>query len=332
MATEATYTPGAPAQVQKSLSGLKIVLTAACRVIFLVLAVLLMAAMRFDEGIVKLGFFFVAALLALYLALGLQAMRVWAPYATALLLFVQLRSLADGLGMPVQFAYPAEIEKALFFGALPTVWLQERLYTFAHLGPVEVFTIGVYLSYFFVPHAMAVALWKFDNEHFKTYGFAFVATLYIGLLTCAVLPTAPPWMAAQLGHIPHVYQVLPDIAGNVMPGTYENAYEVAGANPVAAMPSLHAAIPFLMAIALWKYRWLRWLGAAYAVSMLFAITYLGEHYVVDGLAGWVVAGAAWAGVSAVVARRNAGRTVNAAPPQIAGEPPPEPADGPKQAP
>jgi membrane-associated phospholipid phosphatase len=153
---------------------------------------------------------------------------------------------------------------------------------------------------------MAFALWRWDNERFKTYAFAFIGTLYIGLLTSAILPTAPPWMAAQLGHIPHVYQVFPDIAGEVSPGTYERGYELAGANPVAAMPSLHSAIPFLMAIALWKYRWVRWAGVAYAGSMLFSVVYLGEHYAVDAFAGWAAAGACWAGAKAVQRRGETG--------------------------
>jgi membrane-associated phospholipid phosphatase len=61
---------------------------------------------------------------------------------------------------------------------------------------------------------------------------------------------------------------------------------------------------------LWRYpRW-RWLGAAYAAAMLFAIVYLGEHYVVDGLAGWAVAGACWAGVNAWLRARPGGELVN----------------------
>ena len=203
------------------------------------------------------------------------------------------------------------MEKALVLGPIPSLWLQERFYTFARLGPLEFYTITVYLSYFLLPHVLALALWKWDSRHFKTYAIALMVTLYVGLLASAILPTAPPWLAGQLGHIPPVYQVIPDISGEVTPGTYENAYEVAGANPVAAMPSLHSAVPFVMAIAVWKYRWARWLGAGYAVSMVFAVVYLGEHYAVDALAGWGVAAGAWVGVSAYLARREASGSVNA---------------------
>ena len=197
------------------------------------------------------------------------------------------------------------MERALFLGEIPSIWLQERLYSFARLGPLEFYTMAVYLSYFFVPHIVAFGLWKWDRPRFKSYVFAFMITLYAALLVSAVLPTAPPWMAVQLGYIPHVYQVVPDIFGQVTPGTYENVYEIAGANPVAAMPSLHVAVPFVMAFALWKYNWLRWFGVGYAMSMRFAVVYLGEHYAVDGFAGLGLAAAAWAGVRAYLARREA---------------------------
>ena len=92
------------------------------------------------------------------------------------------------------------------------------------------------------------------------------------------------------------------------------------------MPSLHVAIPGVIAFALWKYNWLRWFGLCYAISMLFAVVYLGEHYAVDGFAGLGLAAAAWAGVRAYLTRREAaaqkgatedGSAAGAAP----GEPP-----------
>ena len=281
------------------------------RAICLVLAVYLLAYVRSGTEIYMHAAESAAALALIYIALGGTAFRVWALYVGGFILFAQLRGYADEIGTPVQYEYAVFLEKAVFLGQIPSIWLQDRLYTFAHLGPLEFYTMAVYLSYFFFPHILAIALWRWDRPRFKTYVFAFMGTMYIGLLTSALLPTAPPWLAGQEGHIPHVFQVVPDIAGEVTPGTYDNAYEVAGANPVAAMPSLHSAVPFLMAIALWKYRWLRPLGAAYAVSMVFSVVYLGEHYAVDGFAGWGVAGASWVGVTKYLKRRESSRMVNA---------------------
>jgi len=83
-----------------------------------------------------------------------------------------------------------------------------------------------------------------------------------------------------------------------------------------------------MAFALWKYNWLRWFGVGYAISMLFAVVYLGEHYAVDGFAGLGVAAAAWVGVRALLTRHEAseeeGAEEGAPTGAVPGEPSPAP--------
>jgi membrane-associated phospholipid phosphatase len=62
-------------------------------------------------------------------------------------------------------------------------------------------------------------------------------------------------------------------------------------NPVAAMPSLHAGIAFLVAlygIQRLHTRW-RWLLALYPLAMSTALVYNAEHYVIDILAGALLA-------------------------------------------
>jgi membrane-associated phospholipid phosphatase len=64
------------------------------------------------------------------------------------------------------------------------------------------------------------------------------------------------------------------------------AYSHFESNPVAAMPSLHAAFPVLVWLIMWKIqpRW-GWATIVYPLLMDFAVVYLGEHYVIDVLAG-----------------------------------------------
>ena len=287
-----TYRGSAPSNLGEWLIVLRIAGMMTARMLLLITAVCLLAWMRSGVGPEYKALIVALSVGALYAALGRGA-RTWAVYIVGFALFAELRSYADDLGMPVRYQYAISLEKLLFFGTIPTIWLQDRLYTFAHTGPVEAYTITVYLSYFFVPHAVALALWRWDPERFKPYALGFLVTLYLGLAFCAIVPTAPPWLAGQTGDIPHVFQVIPYIAGEVTPGVYGNAYQAAGSNPVAAMPSLHAAIPWLMAMALWKYRRLRTPALLYALSMSFAIVYLGEHYVVDAIAGLATAAIGW---------------------------------------
>lgn len=259
----------------------------------LILAVLILAKVRGNVSIytqlAAVGF----SMGCLYVALG-QGARSWAFYVVLFVLFAQLRAHADEIGTPVQFDYAITMEKVTFLGTLPGIKLQDAFYTYPRLGVLEAYTMAIYLSYFFVPHIVALALWKWDRGQFRRYVPAFLITLYISLIVCAIVPTAPPWMASEAGKIPTVYQIVPDIMNHEWPGVYQAGENSAGTNAVAAMPSLHSAVPFLLAIALWKYRYARWLAGGYAVSMAFSVVYLGEHYAVDAAAGLATAVMAWA--------------------------------------
>src|SRR5437764_291775 len=64
-------------------------------------------------------------------------------------------------------------------------------------------------------------------------------------------------------------------------------------NRFAAFPSLHAAFPALAAVYAWRrYRPLSIVLIVWSIAVLLAIVYLGEHYVVDALAGYVYVAAA----------------------------------------
>ncbi len=69
-------------------------------------------------------------------------------------------------------------------------------------------------------------------------------------------------------------------------------YSVFGGNPLAAMPSLHFATSVMAALLLAEVGPVAGaLGCGYAATLGFALVYLGEHYVVDLLAGAALTGA-----------------------------------------
>jgi len=116
---------------------------------------------------------------------------------------------------------------------------------------------------------------------------AFYASHYILpiVLTYVLFPAAPPWWAAYFGYLEGVraYHSI-DILLN-------------SPNPVAAMPSLHMAMPTYLALFgtfLWRKRGL-WLWI-FPLGVAFATVYLGHHYVVDLLAGMAYALAVFIGV------------------------------------
>ena len=110
-------------------------------------------------------------------------------------------------------------------------------------------------------------------------------------------------MAALNNHLPPVDRVVQATLSVLGGETVNTAVEKGAAysNPVAAMPSLHAAIPMMLALFFWGTArwWLRVILAAYALAMAVTLVYTGEHYVIDVLVGWVYAAVAVLAVRAV---------------------------------
>jgi membrane-associated phospholipid phosphatase len=80
---------------------------------------------------------------------------------------------------------------------------------------------------------------------------------------------------------------------------YENGSLV---NTVAAMPSLHAAYPLMLLLFFWPAgRLVRIALGLYTLAMAFALVYGGEHFVLDIVAGWAMAFAAY-GICALAYR------------------------------
>jgi membrane-associated phospholipid phosphatase len=77
---------------------------------------------------------------------------------------------------------------------------------------------------------------------------------------------------------------------DVLPVKWTAYYSSLNPNPVAANPSLHAALPFVGFLALLRLRSpLAWPLLAWCVAVWFSVIYLGEHYVLDVVAGVVLA-------------------------------------------
>jgi hypothetical protein len=109
-----------------------------------------------------------------------------------------------------------------------------------------------------------------------------------------IAPTIPPWLAAEQFQLIEPVSRLMSSIYNVRVPSLVPVFDV---NPIAAMPSLHAALPALCALLA-----LRIFGAAGAVVLLYAIgvwtavMYLGEHYLIDVIAGIALALAAFVAV------------------------------------
>lgn len=233
----------------------------------------------------------------------LQVVTDWLPFTAVLMLYDRSRGIADGIGMPLHLSDIVDLEKALFFGHVPTVWLQEHLYTPGQSHWYDAVMSLVYTSHFLVTPILAAVLWVVNRERWMFYVSRVVVLSFAGLVTYVLFPEAPPWMASEQGLIGPVHRISALGWDWLGAGFAQQALEhgqEAGSNPVAAMPSLHTAIATLAAIMAAQMIGRRWakLFYLYPVLMGFCLVYTGEHYVVDLIGGVVYALAVHVGVSA----------------------------------
>jgi membrane-associated phospholipid phosphatase len=241
--------------------------------------------------------------------------RDWLPLLAVLFAYDLLRGVANEIGGSLfdlerwqsnpsnaasqaraHLIEPLRADEWMFGGHVPTVWLQEHFYTPGVAHWWDKVAVPVYLSHFLVSLILAITLWCVNYPLFRRYLGAFVTLTLITLTTYLLYPAAPPWMAALNNQLPPVDRVVQATLSVLGGETVNTAVEKGAAysNPVAAMPSLHAAIPMLLVLFFWpRVRW--WLRAvllAYALAMGLTLVYSGEHYVIDVFMGWAYAGLA----------------------------------------
>ena len=210
------------------------------------------------------------------------------------------------LGFGLHVDGPAWVDRVVF-GAVPSVWLQERLVDgSAHW--YDAAAALVYITHFIAIPLVTAVVWFCLRDRFAAWLAAVCTFTVIGIGVYVAYPAAPPWLASDWGRIGTVNRVTSpgwdylhlSWVGDLVVSGQE------GSNPVAAMPSLHAGAAMLVALFLWPLVRTLWRAAlvGYVVLMALALVYTGEHYVVDVVAGWLTAGLAVAVAAAVRRRRS----------------------------
>jgi len=230
------------------------------------------------------------------------------PYASVWFIFTFLRSLADEtvLAQTLNTKVP-QFERWLFGGELPSIRLQADFYDPGVIRWWDYYFTFVHWSYFIIPHVVAAWLWWKHKRLFQQYLGALMLLLTTGLVIYFIIPTNPPWMAPESidsPGAPVVLRIMEPIAKELGGGLYQAGYKIVGeSNPIAAMPSIHFAVTFLLVWAA-RTRARPWYVLAwfYAISMGVTLVYLGEHYVVDVVVGGLVTTYSWFAAGAWLSR------------------------------
>jgi membrane-associated phospholipid phosphatase len=160
-----------------------------------------------------------------------------------------------------------------FTGALQTAFLSPTTTMLA------TFFYGLHV---FLVIIAIILFWFKDTRVYRGYAYSMILTSYLALLTFIIMPSAPPWYVGTA-------QNLLTTGNSMFPSAFRSvqAALLSGESDIfAAFPSLHAAYATLFSVFMFR------LGKKYGLASLpilvgvyFSIIYLGQHFLVDLLAG-----------------------------------------------
>jgi membrane-associated phospholipid phosphatase len=237
--------------------------------------------------------FVVFALLVIAIALGRGRTFIadWGPFLILFFAYEAMRGFAAKTGFAPHDL--SGLERAVFGGTLPTLTLQHSFYRVESVSPQDVIAMFFYFMHFPLPILVGFVFWIRSREHYRRFIAALLLMAALSFITYLFWPSAPPWWQFQEQRVPDP-QVVHKILNETVDKLWGNNYFVSplythlNPNQFAAFPSLHAAFPALAAVYAWsRYRPLAIGLILWTAAVLMSIVYLGEHYVVDALDGFI---------------------------------------------
>lgn len=226
-----------------------------------------------------------------------RELRTWIFYVVSIYFFTQLRDAADETSISASTGYVLDWETWMFNGTTPTAWLQEHVGgANGDPGFVAYISTFTHWTWFIFPHAVVIGTFFFARPLFFRVAAIIAGTFFFAIVLYYLVPTVPPWLAAEQGATTGARRIMEDVGPTLFGQTlWDDMFDLfATPNTNAAMPSLHFAGSFVVVIVATIVRSKRLAAVAlvYSTMLAFALMYLGEHYFVDILVGWLVALAA----------------------------------------
>lgn len=249
-------------------------------------------------------FFAFAILSVILIGRTKQFLWDWVPVLLLLFGYEYLRGIVPLLTQNPHI-WPMINGDRFLFGYIPTIKLQTVLFNEGLLRWYDYIAVVLYISHFIIPMLAAFIFWLHDRRIFKEFTTAFLLLSYVAFATFMVFPAMPPWMASNLGYLPPLKKIMDQVMGSFAhPISVPSVYQFFGANLVAAVPSLHAAYPWLIFLFVVKKMGIVGMFMLpYVFGVWFSVVYLGEHYVVDVIAGVLSASVAYGTVAYIRQKR-----------------------------
>ena len=187
--------------------------------------------------------------------------------------------------------YPIRVDSALGGGIPPGQRLQRTLRDGENVSPLDLAVSAIYGSWF-VPHVLLAYVLVRHPKFLPRAAGRLAASYHLTTPFYWFVPTAPPWWASEhAGRMNgDVHRVVRRVVCKVLDRPPPSEDEEVPGNPWGSMPSDHISSAAITARGLMEVNpALGAIGWLYVAGAAFAVVYLGEHYVVDVLAGLVVA-------------------------------------------
>ncbi len=187
----------------------------------------------------------------------------------------------------LRIRYPIAVDRFLGGGRLPNSRLQAALSKPGRTTKLDRLMSAAHWAWFFEPHLCLIWILARRQPHFARSARQMAAVYDLGCAVYFLVPTAPPWWASEEGYTPEeVSRRMLDVGEDVWGRAWPTLYGTLNGNPWAAMPSLHFATSLMAAMLLAETDPRAGaVGWGYALTLGLALVYLGEHYLVDVLAG-----------------------------------------------
>ena len=232
----------------------------------------------------------ILALLVIAIAMGrgLTFLADWGPFLLLFFAYEAMRGFASKTGFAPHDL--SGIERAVFGGTLPTLTLQHDFYHPGVVGVQDVVATFFYFMHFPLPILVGFFFWLNSRDHYHRFIAALLLMCFLAFVTYLFWPSAPPWWQVK-----DVVKIIDRTVQSLWGSQYfvSAIYQSFNPNRFAAFPSLHAAFPALAAVYAWsRYRALSVGLVAWTAAVALSIVYLGEHYVIDALDGFLYVAAA----------------------------------------
>ena len=206
----------------------------------------------------------------------------WTPFLLLFFAYEAMRGFAGKTGFAPHDL--SGLERGMFGGAIPTLVLQKAFYHPGVIGIQDIIAMVLYFMHFVLPIVVGFIFWINSREHYWRYIAALLLMCFLAFAVYLFWPSTPPWI--QLND---VVKINDKTVGAIWGYTIVTPiYHSFNPNKFAAFPSLHAAFPALAMVYAWnRFRALAIGLALWTAAVTVSIVYLGEHYFVDALAGFV---------------------------------------------